>query len=128
MGRVLFASFLACLVYPAVAAEPVKLPDSAKKLTAAEIATTYVGYVRWNNLAANGNGVAFYDLKGKKQHVIFDMGKAQGAFTGPIRIKDDNFCYTVQKKETCVSVFVDGDFIYEVDKNGVVLSQNKKLN
>ncbi len=84
--------------------------------------------MRWNNIAAKGTGVALYDLKKKKQYVIWDIGGNQGAFTGPIRVKDDTFCYKVpQQKEACVAVYLDGDVIYEVDKKGAVSSRNMKF-
>ena len=73
--------------------------------------------VKWVNVAANGTGIALYDLKGRKQHVIYVFGDNKGTFSGKIRVKGDNFCYTPPRaKEVCVIVFTDGDDIYEVDK------------
>ena len=117
------------IVASAMAEEIPKLPDGAKELKGADITALYDGsIVKWVNLSANGTGIALYDLKGQKQHVIYDFGDKKGTFSGKIRVKGDNFCYTPPKvKEVCVIVFTDGDDIYEVDKDHVVLSKNRKI-
>ena len=117
------------MIVPAIAQDAPKLPDGAKELKGADITALYDGStVKWVNVAANGTGIALYDLKSQKQHVIYVFGDNKGTFSGKIRVKGDNFCYTPPKaKEVCVFVFTDGDDIYEVDKNHVVLSKNRKI-
>ena len=129
MRRISMAMIGLWIVAPAMAQDAPKLPDGAKELKGADITALYDGsMVKWVNLAAKGTGIALYDLKGRKQHVIYVFGDNKGTFSGKIRVKGDNFCYTPPRaKEVCVMVFTDGDDIYEVDKNHAVLSKNRKI-
>jgi len=106
---------------------PPKLPLTAKKLTGAEITALYDGVtVNWHNYALSGTGTATYDLKKGVQTGTWNMGGKSGAINGTIRVKGDTFCYTVNKKEECDSVYTDGADIYEVNSKSVVVSKNQK--
>lgn len=114
----------------AYAAKAPSLPPGAKKLSGKEIVALYDGsavdfdnYTMVMSLAGTGR----YDFKHKSIAGNFVMGDKKGKFTGSIRIKGDRFCYKVNApKETCVSIYVDGDDIYEVNAKGIVTSKNKK--
>jgi hypothetical protein len=106
---------------------PPKLPATAKKLTGAEITALYDGLtVNWHNYALSGTGTATYDLKKGSQTGTWNIGGKSGAINGKIRVKGDTFCYTVNSKEECDSIYTDGADIYEVNSKGIVVSKNQK--
>jgi len=106
---------------------PPKLPPNAKKLTGGEITALYDGEtVNWHNYALGGTGNATYDLKKGVQTGTWNIGGKSGAINGKIRVKGDTFCYTVNNKEECDSVYTDGADTYEVNSKGVVVSKNQK--
>jgi hypothetical protein len=114
----------------ASAAETPKLPAAAKKLNGAEIAILYrdatVVGMNFDNsqlltFSAKINSAAASFVS----HVVAN-GRYLGAFSLTFRIEADLWCYkpTGQGQEKCVSVFRDGDIIYEMNANGSVSARN----
>jgi len=133
MKRVLTTSLLiAALTLPVLAAAPTPptLPPTAKKLTGPEIVKLYDGAtITWNNFTQKTEmaGTTTFDFKKGTQTGTWEGGGKKGTFTGKIRVKGDLWCYKIgNNKETCDSVYMDGQDIYEVNAKGVVDSQNKK--
>ena len=123
-------TLLVMVISPCLAVEAPALPSSAKKLNNKEIATLYEGStISFNNftMAQPLTGTDTYDLKGHKHHGTYTMGGQTGQFSGPIRVKGDQFCHAEGAgKEHCASVYTDGSDIYEVNSKGVVESKNQK--
>jgi hypothetical protein len=114
----------------ASAAEVPKLPTTAKKLSGAEIAVLYrdatVVGMNFDNkelltFSAKFNSAA----RSFVSHVVAN-GRYLGAFELTFRLESDLWCYkpTGQGQEKCVSVFRDGDVIYEINANGSVSARN----
>jgi hypothetical protein len=128
-GPVLLATAIALSTTPALSLERPKVPASAKKLTGPEIEALYNANVgSFNNLTnkVTLTGRSWMDFKTKTMNGFYTWDeKDHGIFTGKIRIDGDWFCYKPDKdKETCVSVYQDGDTTYETDREGLVTSQN----
>jgi hypothetical protein len=119
----------AVLATSAFAADAPKLPATAKKLSGQEIAALYGGTLKYQNFtqAIPFTGSVTFDLKANTEHGTYSTGASSGEFSGRVRIVGDQWCHQEGTGvEFCVSVYTDGDDIYEVDKYGVVESRNQK--
>ena len=133
MSRYLLVSGIvaaATLATLALAADAPKLPTSAKKLSGQEIAALYGGgAIKYQNFtqAVPSTGSVTFDLKTNTEHGTYSMGASTGEFSGRVRIVGDQWCHQEGGGvELCVSIYTDGNDIYEVDKDGVVESLNQK--
>jgi hypothetical protein len=115
---------------PAAAIKSPKLPSTAKKLTAAEIIRLYDGRtMSFSNFSLNKplTGEVTVSFKTKTISGTYVFGDEKGEFKGKIRMKGDNYCYSVGKKskEICGKIYSDGATIYEVNSMGRVIARNR---
>lgn len=118
-----------------VAADKVKLPDTAKLLTKAEVIALYGGKkTEWDHPNTDGSsGTAEFDATLSTAQGTYTYKKKKGTWVSRLSFKNDLYCYEVKAdgakkfgKRTCNAIYVDGDAIYEVDpKSKKVLSLNK---
>jgi Protein of unknown function (DUF995) len=119
----------------AMAADKVKLPDTAKMLTKAEVVALYGGRkTTWEHPNTDGvTGTAEFDSELKSAKGTFNDGGKKGTWESKLSFKGDWYCYQVRvnggkkySKRTCNVIYVDGEKIYEVDpKSKKVLSLNQ---
>ena len=127
-----YLPLLSLVLTSSVAAlEAPKIPATAKKLSGSEISALYEGStIAFNNFTMDKSltGTVAVNIKGGTQSGSYMIGGAEkGEFKGTNRIRGDRFCYVNGKeKEKCMSVYLDGANIYEVDAKGVVTSMNHK--
>jgi hypothetical protein len=129
-ARLIAVLTLVLIPCAALAAEAPKVPVSAKKLTSAEILKLYdnqtFAYEAYMKDGV-GTGTATYDFTAKKNKVNWTMGNKSGTAQGSIRIKSNQFCYTIGgAKESCNFLYVDGSDVYEVNSKGVVTAKTHK--
>ena len=114
----------------ALAVNAPKLPVNARKLTGAEIVALYgVGSFRFHNFTGKQSVTGTFRVNFTKKTAsgTFVDGKGKGTWSGTVRISGDRFCRKISKRrEGCVSVYVDGTTIYEVNGSGVVESRNSR--
>jgi Protein of unknown function (DUF995) len=130
--RILILFFAWSLAIPVAAADRVKLPATAKAMTAAETIATYDGkkYAWDHPNTDNATGTVLFDFKNSYMSGTWKSGSDGGEWEGKITMKGDQYCYRTrgkgQKKYgkmTCNLMFIDGTTVYEVDpKTKKVLS------
>jgi hypothetical protein len=119
----------------AMAADAVKLPDSAKQLSKDEIIALYAGKsTTWDHPNTDkSTGTAIIAADATSMSGTWKNGKDKGEWEGKISFnKKDQYCYVTRGKgdkkygkETCNLVFADVKTIYEVNpKSKKVLSVN----
>jgi len=131
-GPIRFAAVVPLLAMytTAYAAKAPALPDSAKKLSAAEIVSLYDGKTfSFTTYTAFGvaTGSVTYDFKTRTNRGNYQLGFRKGEIDGKIRMDGDRFCYKVRlDSEHCDFVYVAGNDIYDVDPSGKVRSVNRR--
>jgi Protein of unknown function (DUF995) len=114
----------------AFAVKAPKLPATAKKLTGSEIISLYDQTTfRFRNFTGKQivTGTFYVNFAAKTASGSYVEGKKSGRWSGTVRIKGDQFCRKIGKnREGCVSLFVDGGKIYEVNNRGYVESLNTR--
>ena len=118
----------AMVAVPVLASGAPSVPTTAKTLSGNEIAALYDGStLKFKNFTFNKEpltGTVTFDFKDLTQS---GTATGYGHYGGVIRLDGDQFCHKEgARAETCVSVYVDGADIYEVDSKGVVQSVNQK--
>ena len=123
-------ALLMVLCTPALAAKAPDLPPSAKKLSAAQIASLYDGHTfAFTTYTAFGvaTGTVTYDFASKTNRGSYKLGFHTGDIDGRIRMDGDRFCYKVRMdSEHCDFVYLSGKDIYDVDPSGSVRSVNRE--
>jgi hypothetical protein len=120
------------LIIPAAAVTPPTLPSSAKKLNGAEITALLDGATtKWESYAHDSlvTGTAKFDLKNHSQSGTWESvaKKKKGNVAGFVEVRDDKWCFKPDKiNEFCNFIYTDGDSIYEVNDNHVVVAKDKK--
>jgi hypothetical protein len=124
------AAMLMALGSAALAAQAPDLPASAKKLSAAQIASLYDGHTfTFTTYTAFGvaTGTVTYDFASKTNRGKYKLGFHTGDIDGKIRMDGDKFCYKVRMdSEHCDFVYLAGKDIYDVDPSGSVRSVNRR--
>src|SRR5690349_9087520 len=123
MLRLSYIPILLCLfTTSALAAVAPTLPTSAKKLTGAEVTAVYdkkTLTVNNQTIKPHMTGTFTVDFAKSAVSVDFVQGTHKGAARGVARINGDEFCRQFGKdKEDCVSLYADGDTIYEINDKG----------
>jgi len=118
----------------AASAEPANaplLPQSARKLSGAEVKTLYDGMrATFENFTQSEllTGSITHDLRQNTQFGDFVMGGQKGSFRGSSHVKGDRYCYRSEAgRESCYWVFANGQTFYEVNSRGVVDTVKKPL-
>jgi Protein of unknown function (DUF995) len=135
--RMFFLALALAFTTPALAADKVKLPATAKQLTAAEIIAVYDGKkYAWDHPNTDKvTGTVLFDFKKSYMNGTWKAGKDTGEWEGKITMKGDQYCYRTRGKGekkfgkmTCNILFLDGTTVYEVDpKTKKVLSTDVPL-
>ncbi len=98
--RILVSIFALTIATPAVAADKVKLPKTAKAMTAADIMATYDGkkYAWEHPNTDHATGTVLFDLKKSYASGTWKSGKDSGEWEGKITMKGDQYCYQTRGK------------------------------
>ncbi len=117
---------------PVFAADKVKIPKTAKVMTAAEIILAYDGKsYAWDHPNTDkATGTVLFDFKKSYMSGKWKAGKDSGEWEGKITMKGDQYCYETRgkgqkkyDKMVCNILYIDGTTIYEVHpKSKKVLS------
>lgn len=138
MNRRLFVLTMAlAFSTSAWAADKVKVPKTAKSMTAAEIIAAYDGKkYAWDHPNTDkATGTVLFDFKTMTMGGTWKAGKDSGEWEGKITMKGDQYCYRTRGKGekkygkmTCNILYIDGTTVYEVDpKTKKVLSTDVPL-
>jgi Protein of unknown function (DUF995) len=130
-GRILIALLALSIATPALAAK-VKVPATAKPMTATDIIAAYDGKTyKWAHPNTDKvTGTVLFDFKKSFMNGTWKAGKESGEWEGKITMKGDQYCYetrgkgkTKYDKMVCNVLFIDGTTVYETDpKSKKVLS------
>jgi Protein of unknown function (DUF995) len=129
---IVFAAFAISIITPVAAADKVKVPATAKAMTATDIIATYDGksYAWAHPNTDKATGTVLFDFKKSYMSGTWKAGKDSGEWEGKITMKGDQYCYETRgkgkkkyDKMVCNILFIDGTTVYEVNpKSKKVLS------
>ena len=136
-ARIFIAILAMSFATSAIAANKVKVPPTAKPMTAADIMAAYDGKsYAWDHPNTDkAKGTVFFDLKKSYASGTWKSGKDSGEWEAKITMKGDQYCYEARgkgqkkyNKMVCNILFMDGTMVYEVDpKTKKVLSTDVPL-